>query len=244
MFNIRLIIIFFITVLFLFSSQTLACVGARPLGMGGGFISIANDENATYWNPAGLSRLKAPKFAVTFTLTNKDQMGYRSFISYVKPNLGLSYISRLRSNNDLEEWYTLSISQLPHSRLSVGLNLRYEIHSLSKNEFHTDLGLIYSPNSFLNLGFLFQSLNNLRPSASLNFKSLKIGFDIYDVLCDPRVLAGIEWQLDNSLTLRLGLYANDLTFGASAKLADISLSFAILMRKSNILLLTIGLPQR
>ncbi len=32
-------------------------VGARALGMGGSFVSLADDASATYWNPAGLVQL-------------------------------------------------------------------------------------------------------------------------------------------------------------------------------------------
>ena len=35
-----------------FSDGALACVGARPHGMGGAFIGVADDINAVYWNPA------------------------------------------------------------------------------------------------------------------------------------------------------------------------------------------------
>jgi len=45
-----------------FSAETGAAflkigVGARPLGMGGGYIAIADDVNAIYWNPGGLAQL-------------------------------------------------------------------------------------------------------------------------------------------------------------------------------------------
>ena len=34
-------------------------IGARALGMGGSFVSIADDASATYWNPAGLVQLES-----------------------------------------------------------------------------------------------------------------------------------------------------------------------------------------
>jgi len=38
-------------------------VGARALGMGGAQVALAQDVNASYWNPAGLSRLDYPELA-------------------------------------------------------------------------------------------------------------------------------------------------------------------------------------
>ena len=62
-------------------------VGARPLGMGGAFVAIANDLTAGYWNPAGLVQIKgrgvAGMHAETFgQLLNHD------YLSYSKPLAG------------------------------------------------------------------------------------------------------------------------------------------------------------
>ncbi len=38
-------------------------VGGRALGMGGAYVALAADVDATYWNPAGLSRLTYPEVA-------------------------------------------------------------------------------------------------------------------------------------------------------------------------------------
>lgn len=39
--------------------------GTRVLSMGGAFVAVADDENATLWNPAGLARLRGPRLAVS-----------------------------------------------------------------------------------------------------------------------------------------------------------------------------------
>ncbi|NVM05273.1 MAG: PorV/PorQ family protein [Candidatus Helarchaeota archaeon] len=39
-------------------------VGARPLGMGGAFVALANDGTAGYWNPSGLAFLNYPQIVL------------------------------------------------------------------------------------------------------------------------------------------------------------------------------------
>jgi hypothetical protein len=41
-------------------------VGARPMGMGGAFTSVADDPHASYWNPAGLALARVPEAATTY----------------------------------------------------------------------------------------------------------------------------------------------------------------------------------
>lgn len=70
-------IFIFVTILFTYSSsfgqgsgnkyagEFLAIgVGGRPLGMGGAFVSLANDVTAGYWNPALLSKINYPQFSL------------------------------------------------------------------------------------------------------------------------------------------------------------------------------------
>jgi hypothetical protein len=42
-------------------------VGARALGMGGSFVSVADDISSMYWNPAGVARLAGPQALFTHT---------------------------------------------------------------------------------------------------------------------------------------------------------------------------------
>ncbi|GAB4334563.1 MAG: hypothetical protein Kow0037_13360 [Calditrichia bacterium] len=42
-------------------------VGARAIGMGGAFVSTADDATAMYWNPAGLGRLTRPELLFVHT---------------------------------------------------------------------------------------------------------------------------------------------------------------------------------
>jgi len=40
-------------------------LGARPHAMGGAYVAIANDVNATYWNPAGMAQLPGMAFGAS-----------------------------------------------------------------------------------------------------------------------------------------------------------------------------------
>ncbi len=71
-------------------------VGARALGMGGAFCSIADDESAFYWNPAGLgfidriciSGMYGPQFG-----TLRNPLGQFHFMGYIQPLPGNAVVS-------------------------------------------------------------------------------------------------------------------------------------------------------
>lgn len=84
-------------------------VGARPLGMGGSFAAIADDSTATYWNPAGLGRLRHSEAA--FMHSSLGELDSYDFVNYVHPiggaaSFGLSW---LRVGID-----DIPITTLPH----------------------------------------------------------------------------------------------------------------------------------
>lgn len=58
-------------------------VGARALGVGGAFVSVAEDASALYWNPAGISQLEDQQLTLSYVNYLLDiQSG---FIGYVLP---------------------------------------------------------------------------------------------------------------------------------------------------------------
>jgi hypothetical protein len=58
-------------------------VGARPLGLGGAFVSVAEDANALYWNPAGISQLKDQQLTLSYVNYLLDI--HSGFVGYVLP---------------------------------------------------------------------------------------------------------------------------------------------------------------
>lgn len=65
------------------SQPVQAAVGARPLGMGGAFVALADDPNAIYWNPAGT--VITPQTAFTYSSLLNDRANF-SFNDYFAVN--------------------------------------------------------------------------------------------------------------------------------------------------------------
>jgi long-chain fatty acid transport protein len=67
-------------------------VGARAIGMGGAFTSVADDFTALYWNPAGLSKIRDMQFYGSLSHEKADtEIQYFSekastFVSNTRPN--------------------------------------------------------------------------------------------------------------------------------------------------------------
>jgi long-subunit fatty acid transport protein len=63
-----------------------AGVGARALGMGSAFTAVADNADAPFWNPAGLSRIKDNEITAMQTKLSTDADHY--YVSYVTPLFG------------------------------------------------------------------------------------------------------------------------------------------------------------
>lgn len=53
--------------------------GIRPLGMGGAFVAVSNDQNALFYNPAGLSRIQGKRVAI---LSIEAELGQKAYDAY------------------------------------------------------------------------------------------------------------------------------------------------------------------
>lgn len=91
-----------------------AGVGARALGMGSAFVSVADDATAAYWNPAGLARIPSGAFSAMYSdvfesgeggFLSKGLVKY-SFVNYIhRINLGIIGLS----------WIRLGIDDIPRT---------------------------------------------------------------------------------------------------------------------------------
>lgn len=158
-------------------------VGARPLGMGGAYIAVADDSSATYWNPAGLSQLKNREVQAMYSLLSLDR-NY-NFLNYVQPfgegrcfglsliNFGVEDIRETRSPeeknigyfDDKENTLIISYADNIYNRLLLGGNLKYLTQSMNPTTgkekaegFGFDLGLLWIIKHRLSTGLIIQDI--------------------------------------------------------------------------------------
>lgn len=88
-------------------------VGARALGMGSAFVSIADDATAAYWNPAGLAKVEKHAFSIMYSdsfgaaeggFLNKGIVEY-NFANYVHQVSGFGSIGI--------SWIRLGVDDIP-----------------------------------------------------------------------------------------------------------------------------------
>lgn len=72
--------------------------GAKPIGMGGAFVGIADNADGIYYNPAGIAQLERKEFSLTYSLLYEDISS--SFLSFVLPTekigsfgVGVTYLN-------------------------------------------------------------------------------------------------------------------------------------------------------
>ncbi|MCJ7508131.1 MAG: PorV/PorQ family protein [candidate division Zixibacteria bacterium] len=123
-------------------------LGARAMGMGGAFVSIADDATACFWNPAGLVQLEERKASACYRMMFLDRR--MSYVSYVQPareeagiglawvNVGVGNVMGRDSNGEPTGKISNSINSFSLSfarRLSpwfgLGINLRYTQFNLA-----------------------------------------------------------------------------------------------------------------
>jgi len=197
----------------------LACVGARPLAMGGAFVGVADDVNATYWNPAGLVQLKGVEATWMHTTTNRDEINYQDYAAVAGPigNNAAAGGSWIRSDMPLDEagsivdnqdWFWISLAAKLCPRASIGANIREMRNSIDglDTDMAVDIGLLARITEKLSFGLLVQDANepettgagdslvwvrNWRPGLAFRpDESSLVSFEMYDAADDGGFRSG------------------------------------------------------
>ena len=126
--NLVILIVGFVTSV---SAQVDLPLGTRPQGLGGAFVAIANDANAVYWNPSGLSQIRKGEVTLmhwAFADLRQIMINYGSFVyPFSQGAFGFSWT---RYAADLEEGPYNSKSTMTQNALTLSYGLKL-IPSLS-----------------------------------------------------------------------------------------------------------------
>lgn len=132
-------------------------VGGRPLGMGGAFVTVADDPSAIYYNPAGLVQVLRPEvYGMGAALLNGKQ--FFANLAYVQPfsdqliwSLSTTQLFHTGGVKSAERVYYLTFAS-PLSvdkSMSMGMNCKfYTVDSKVLPEFRArglgfDMGFLY-----------------------------------------------------------------------------------------------------
>jgi len=102
-------------------------LGARPLGMGGAFVALADDANGIYWNPAGLVQLKRQEALFMHgvyggvSAINFDYLAYVYPMPYSALGVGWSTVGVTLEEGDGQSFSSSRLSEDIYY-LSLGLN--------------------------------------------------------------------------------------------------------------------------
>ncbi len=152
-------------------------VGARALGMGAGFTSLANDASAIYYNPAGLASLQWQEFsAMHMTLLEGTIYDFGGWV-YPDAKLGGVGIGYMRIGTDniirrddytdggsfgySNSQFILSYGKSLQGGISAGLSFKIvnqSLDNLSDYGFGFDVGMMARYRRHLGIGLLFRDM--------------------------------------------------------------------------------------
>lgn len=160
------------------SSLFLLGAGTRAVGMGGSFVSVADDASAVFWNPAGLANLPFGELGFSHvTLPEGSEFDFAG-MAYPTVRAGSFALGFLRVGTDgifsrdsraadlgstsfSETQFLLAYGYPLFNFLKVGGTFKLYNQSLagfSANAFGTDLGLLVEPYPNLFLGLNVQDM--------------------------------------------------------------------------------------
>jgi len=192
--------------------------GPRIVGMGGAGVSIADDVNATYWNPAGLVQLKLREITAARTNWFEDiNTNYLAYSQLLKPidkrkrAMGISLIllnvGGIDGRDNMgKKTTTLEVDNLALS-ISYAIELRQNIaFGFNVKAIKQDLAENKGTGMALDIGLLSKSTE----------KNISFGLNIQNV--GPK-LKTLDAKNDLPLNIKLGACYKPKLFGEGTLLA-------------------------
>jgi hypothetical protein len=154
--------------------------GARALGLGGAFCSIADDQSAIFYNPAGIAFSSGRQVAFNYhSLTLDRNLNSASIVLPVRNEavMAASWINSSVSDVQMRDsdrnligefsnsynLFGLSFAKKITDQFAAGANIRYiqaKLDYLSAYTVGADFGGLFKPNEFLALGLALCDLGS------------------------------------------------------------------------------------
>jgi hypothetical protein len=207
-------------------------VGATAVGMGGAFVSKANDATTLYWNAAGIASLRQAELTVTHT--NWIAETSFDFAGLVIPlgnlgNVGLSFtqlsmpdmkVRTIELPEGTGEYFTASDIALGVAyamqltdRFAIGFNLKYiqeKIWHESANGFAIDAGTTFKTD-LLNGLIIGAAISNFGTSMKLAGRDTRSFYRVDDTKLGSNEQIPYEIELDSwdlPLFFQIGVSTN------------------------------------
>jgi hypothetical protein len=121
--------------------------GTRPVAMGYAFVGLADDENSTYWNPAGLSQAKG--FQTGFSQLDHWGLVTYNYAAMTIPSFGQNQslgVALISSGDDaLSELSVHAAYGFRIKFLSFGAAVKYRSAAFGKNTLSEDSYQVFDP---------------------------------------------------------------------------------------------------
>lgn len=241
-----IIILFLFLPTYTFAAFEDKILGGRPQSLGGAFCALADDNNAPYYNPAGLSKLTFPALNSTYqVLFDLPELRCQTlnFALPLKNNKTLAITIQVFGKNIYEERcflfsYATSLSKNSHLGINVKLLKLKIIEAGDVSSLSGDVGFLYDINENISLGIMAKNINKPSLGEKLPTK-YRVGIKInptskVKLLCDfnnnQRLHMGAELYLHQNFILRQGFLTKPkrYTLGLGIKNKKISLDYALI----------------
>ena len=165
-------------------------LGARPMGMGGGFVALADDANSVFWNPAGLSQIHQFELSSMYLSTNHLDLESRLLQTVLRHpmagGIGIGFYRTGETGSFTEENLVVAAGQslqpLINSNLSIGVSLwrMSKVYAgidpsdlifqqkTGSEQLRYDIGILWKPWRFMSLG---GSTTNLNGTSAGSFRA-------------------------------------------------------------------------
>lgn len=156
---------------------------ARAAGMGNAFGGIADDANATYWNPAGLAQVYVPQLNIFYGKWILD-MNYGAMSGVSPLKIGKSFLGVVG----------ISILYLAYGEITkTDINGFVTGESIRANELCASFSYARDVKNIINLGVNFKLLYSLLDRKSAFGASMDLGaFITLKNVCGESILRGLN----------------------------------------------------